>query len=147
MIKKEIKEQIVSGLPDHELRIFKIPIGEKDFSSLGIKWVEENEFIFEGKMYDVVKVKNVNNEKWFYCFEDHKESALVDKLNKLQNGLANNPIKKNSNNLLVHILTTPFEIQTLRTAANWALNDFEPIRYFFRIKDWSPSPASPPPKV
>lgn len=147
MIKKEIKKQIVSGLSDHELKIFKFPANEKDFSSHGIKWVEKNEFIFEGKMYDVVRVKKINNEEWFYCFEDIKETALVERLDNLQKGLANNPVDKNSTNLLVHLLTTPLEIQTFRTITNCVSKDFELVQYVFKMKVWSSSPISPPPKV
>ena len=146
MIKEEIKKQIITGLPEHQLKIFKFSENENAFTSKEIKWVEKNEFIFEGKMYDVVKVKNVCDEKWFYCFEDTKETALVLHLDQIQKDLLSNPLEKNCTNLLVQLLTTPFEIHTFHTAANMAASSIKTIHYIFGLKTWISIPNSPPPR-
>jgi hypothetical protein len=146
MVKKEIKKQIIAGLPEHQLKIFKFSANENEFQSMGLKWIEENEFIFEGKMYDVVKFKNVDNEKWFYCFEDTRETALTAMHDKLLEDFQNKPLEKNSINLLIHLLTTPFEIQLFRSTANRVAIIVEPHHYLFKLKTWTTLPAYHPPR-
>lgn len=41
------------------------------------KWIDAKEFIFEGKLYDVVFSEIKNNVKVYYCFLDHKETIVV----------------------------------------------------------------------
>lgn len=145
LIKREIKKQIIAGLPDNELKVFKFSLDE-NYSLKGIKWVEEDEFIFKGKMFDVVRVKIIDGEKLLYCYEDNKETNLTNRMNKLQKDFQNNPIEKNSTNLLVQLLNTPFEIQAHQIVAGFASIKNHSFHYFFRLKSWSAIPVYPPPK-
>lgn len=41
------------------------------------KWIDAKEFMFEGKLYDVVFSEIQNNVKVYYCLPDHKETIVV----------------------------------------------------------------------
>lgn len=41
------------------------------------KWIDAKEFMFEGKLYDVVFSEIQNDVKVYYCFLDHKETIVV----------------------------------------------------------------------
>jgi hypothetical protein len=80
MIKKEIKEKILKKLPENELTVIKISFENRE----KIIWEEEGkEFRFGGCMYDVVKIRQVYDTTFYYCFCDVKESRLLTKLDKL----------------------------------------------------------------
>ena len=79
-VKREIKHKIINNLPEKELTLIKISSG----NSGKIKWMEEDkEFRYNGKMYDVVKIKKVNDTTYYYCFNDEKESKLLSHLDNL----------------------------------------------------------------
>lgn len=80
LIRERIKEQIIKQLPENELSLIKVSSREQN----KIKWLEDGkEFRYCGIMYDVVKVRNLNDSTYYYCFCDLKESRLLTNLDKL----------------------------------------------------------------
>ena len=74
--KELIKEKLVRELKDEELEIITLNDDQK------IYWEEDGkEFLLNGEMYDVVKIKSVNDVKTLYCINDKKEKALIEKYN------------------------------------------------------------------
>ena len=68
-IKEEIKEKIISNLPENELVLIKIPSSD----GKKITWVEDGkEFRYESNMFDVVKIKKGIDTTYYYCFCDVK---------------------------------------------------------------------------
>jgi hypothetical protein len=147
MIRKQIKKQIIAGIPDHELTVFKIPANTVDFNSVGLKWVKQHEFIYQGKMYDVVRTRIIDEFTWYYCFEDKNETDLVNRLDNVQNGLANTTAERNKTTLLTQILTSQFCIKNSIQFFSDEIIDIFQTKYAFSIKTWSSSPSSPPPKA
>ena len=45
-----------------------------------LKWESDNEFSFNGEMYDIIGKKTENGKVVIRCIGDKKETALVDKL-------------------------------------------------------------------
>jgi hypothetical protein len=97
-IKSEIYTRAINNQNDDELTLIKIPI--KNQKSLDFKLIEDNEFIYKGEYYDVVKKKVVNDSVYYYCFNDSKETSLWDNLDKhikVHNDLNTTHQKKNQN--------------------------------------------------
>jgi len=49
-------------------------------------WYDKNEFMLDGKMYDVIKIEESNNEFIIYCLNDQKEELLISNYKKLNDG-------------------------------------------------------------
>jgi hypothetical protein len=70
--KQAIKAQIISGLPDSSLDIIE--------DSRAINWFEQDkEFLLHQTMYDVVRIKIINEKKLFFCINDEKEQQIIQK--------------------------------------------------------------------
>ncbi len=92
--KEEIRTSIKLGLPTKELTAIAF-----DKSSIGkIHWVEKNkEFLYNDKLYDIVKTTDSKNSMIFYCISDEKEEALFANLDEhIKVQLASNDNKNNS---------------------------------------------------
>lgn len=73
--KEAARLQILKQIPENYLT--KIQLSENP----GIRWEEEGqEFTLNGKMYDVVHIKQEGNEVYLYCFDDDDETGAVQKL-------------------------------------------------------------------
>jgi len=81
-IQKEIRQEIRNGLEEDDLVLIIAPINGES----GISWIEPNkEFRYKGEMYDVVKIKIQNQNKYYYCIKDIKEKQLIASYNKNHN--------------------------------------------------------------
>ncbi len=79
-IKEEVKEKIISSLPESELTILKISSSDKG----KISWLDEGkEFRYKGEMFDLVKTKQGTDTTCYYCFCDSRENKLLSSLDKL----------------------------------------------------------------
>jgi hypothetical protein len=79
-LKEEIKEKIISSLPENELIQLKLSSVENK----KLIWMEEGkEFRYNGNMYDVVKIKRSSGITFYFCFNDEKESKILTNLEKL----------------------------------------------------------------
>lgn len=73
-IVKEIKARIRAGMPDESLAVF-----EKNRIAPYITWKKKGkEFILNGEMYDVVRVKKNNGKTFIYCIKDSEEKKLLN---------------------------------------------------------------------
>ena len=75
ILQKQIKEELRIGANNKDLFLVIIPL----HNDHNIHWVETNEeFTYKGELYDVVKIKIINNNKYIYCLNDRKEEQLID---------------------------------------------------------------------
>lgn len=89
-IKKHIKQTIKKGVPLSDLTVLTFSAKELD----KLTWVEDHEFKFNGRMYDVVSRKYDRNNTKLYCIHDKQEEklfvglgdAVSQKLNKTKSG-------------------------------------------------------------
>lgn len=69
-IKKEVRQNIINSISDDNFFVF-------NNDDKNLIWEESDEFSINGKMYDVAKVKVVDNKKYLYCLKDDSETNLV----------------------------------------------------------------------
>jgi len=73
-IQQEINNEIKEGLNEKDLSVVIIPLKDEN----KIIWTKKNkEFKYKGLMYDVVKTKIKNGNKYYYCINDVKEKKLI----------------------------------------------------------------------
>ena len=98
-IKKEIKSKILGNLDEKELVLIKFLSHPDQQQYKLFHWKEENEFEYNGNMFDVVKQYSVNDTIYYYCINDLKENELFGNLNvqvdqnMASSTMANNLIK------------------------------------------------------
>jgi hypothetical protein len=98
-IRKEIKSKIKGRLDDKDLVLIKFPAHPDKLQKKLFHWKEDNEFVFNGNMYDVVRQYAVHDTIYYYCINDTKEKDLFCNLdvqvdqNMPSNTTANNLVK------------------------------------------------------
>ena len=78
-IRKEIKKKIKAGLAQEDLVIFSF--SDKELADLN--WEHSREFHFRGKMFDVVRRSDKNDQHVLYCISDDQESRLFADLDNI----------------------------------------------------------------
>jgi hypothetical protein len=79
-LQKQIRREIRQGLSEKDLTLISVPINDES----GICWIKAGkEFTYKGEMYDVVKIRIRDNQKFFYCINDTKEKKLIDGFSKM----------------------------------------------------------------
>lgn len=101
-IRSNIKHKIKAGVPESELAILKFSIAEVESGVAGIEWIENHEFRFEGKMYDIVRTSYEGTTIIYHCINDVQEEVLFAHLNSLVNQAASTD--KNSQQKTHHLL-------------------------------------------
>jgi hypothetical protein len=82
-MKQKIKTELINTM-DSELLVV--------FTSNQLKnaeWEHESEFFLGDEKYDVVKVLDTNQKKYYYCLNDKHEEELFEKANQNQNSKNN----------------------------------------------------------
>lgn len=97
-IRQEIKSRIKAGVPEAELTIFRFnPENLKQ-----LKWVEDHEFIYQERMYDIVSTAYEGEIVIYHCLHDKQETRLFKDLNKLvANKLGKDKNSRDGNQTLV----------------------------------------------
>lgn len=94
-IRKEVKHKLIAGLDDTELTYFAFT--EQELSSL--EWKHDEEFRFNGYMYDIVKREKIGNTYHFWCWKDDKETSLYQEFESLLAKI-NLPVQDDQKNTL-----------------------------------------------
>ncbi len=80
LVKKEIKELIISGLPLEKLTLLKFTKAEIEEE---LEWEDSKEFEYDGTMYDIVECDIKKDSVFYWCWKDDDETDLNCTLNKL----------------------------------------------------------------
>ncbi|MFZ4400775.1 MAG: hypothetical protein ACOYO1_12130 [Bacteroidales bacterium] len=92
---------IKNSLPDSELFTFIFPDNPKLQQKMGIQWIEDHEFLFRGKMYDVVHKVQSGKDIVLKCINDTQEEVLFADLDKqIEKCMQSDPVKSKTLNLL-----------------------------------------------
>ncbi len=87
--KLDFKEHVENNSIKKDLVVFKMSqIDSNKFQKF------DDEIKYDGRMYDIVKEENKDNDKYFYCISDEKEDNLIKIINK-QSDEQNHPSKIN----------------------------------------------------
>ncbi|MEY2924190.1 MAG: hypothetical protein RLZZ337_738 [Bacteroidota bacterium] len=78
-IRKEVKEKLKQNLSNEELTAITVRKGE----AKKLTWTKDNEFLLNGKMYDVVRIEKTKSDITYFCLQDEKEEALFEHLDGL----------------------------------------------------------------
>lgn len=141
-IKESVRQKIFSNLTDTTFFIV-------DANTKNIIWEEaEKECSIDGKMYDVAKIKIINNKKYFYCLNDDKEDNLLKEYSKQINSQTESNKHQKNGKLSIKFQTIALE----------NINNFVAATYLINVKNAFPifgqkaiktsiSLIFPPPKV
>lgn len=78
-IRSELKTRIKESVPENELHAIDFSKHEKD-----IVWIQpDKEFRLHEKMYDIVRVENVDEKIIYYCVDDVDEARLFAHLDEM----------------------------------------------------------------
>ncbi len=92
-------EKTISILPEDQLTIIRIP--QSDLSeNKGFIELDESEFSYYGKMYDVSRKEISGNVVIFYCYNDEQEDAL----NTAFTAFVQQNTKPKSDNPVTHLI-------------------------------------------
>ena len=114
--KEFIKELLFKNISDDVLTIIDFTKNKEK-----IYWEEEGkEFSFEGGMFDIVKIKNVDGHITFYCINDQKEEELINNYNTtIKNNSSKD--KKTKNNIETafspFLLIKPYCLLAIKSSA------------------------------
>jgi hypothetical protein len=86
-LKKEIREYIAEKISLDVFERIEIPITSIDVQGDNFQFTEDDEFMFNGNMYDIVRTESTDSSKIFYCVNDDSEENL---LGSLENCISNN---------------------------------------------------------
>ena len=111
-----------------------------------LNWKDENEFEFEGKMYDIVKTEMNNDEVIVYCIWDKRENELISiyekhcRNNSTRDKIHSSNFSTNTTNLLAiqNEFSTPGGINFVMFLSEKHANNYHSV-----FKD----SLTPPPKI
>lgn len=145
-LRKEVKHMIISAMNDEDLTL--LVFTKKDVS--GLKWKHSAEFEYKGQMYDVVRSEEKNGLIYYWCWHDHEETALNDKIEKVLNRLsgAGSQDKQKSQNIhrfyqsLYFSVLLKLELSENNSGLEIIYKNIESA-----IKGLYPEPPTPPPRL
>ncbi|MFZ1703807.1 MAG: hypothetical protein WAT79_05645 [Saprospiraceae bacterium] len=144
IIRKEVKKRISDGLSEEEK--VKLTFLKNDISQL-LKWEHDHEFEYNNQMFDVLHSEIKGDSIIYYCWWDHKESNLNQKLACLTiDALNQNKQQHQQKQHLKKFLNTLFCVNV--TPIQFFINFREKLVIESRIL-WSSrwiTPPLPPPK-
>lgn len=78
-VKRAIKKSIIAGLDKKDLVYFEFSFQEKQ----KLRFEHAKEFEYQGQMYDIVFEEVRNDTVYYWCWHDHQETELNQKLYQL----------------------------------------------------------------
>jgi hypothetical protein len=148
-VKRSMKALIKSGLNEEALEKVVVPNGDISTERFGFRLLDEGkEFMYKGKLYDIVKSSTDGKNTVFYCINDKNEERLFANLYEhiKQNNEPNTPAKNHSNNLVKSIIKealpdNSMEMLLTKTAdIQFSIYDIAPLQQYIPLH-------TPPPKA
>ena len=105
-VRNEIKANIKNSIPEEDLFLIKLTNDEMKSGKSGFRKINDSEFFFFGKLYDIVKVKKNADTNYFYCINDAKEEQLYAALGSHVERQTDqsSPVNQKTSNLLKHVV-------------------------------------------
>lgn len=76
-VKTKVWESIEKSTYNNHLTILVFSKDDLSAGTPGFKRIDEKEFRYNGRMYDIVKEEMKNDSVYFYCIFDEKENLLI----------------------------------------------------------------------
>ncbi|MGD0711508.1 MAG: hypothetical protein ABR968_10065 [Bacteroidales bacterium] len=105
-VQQEMKNYLEKNTSNKETETIVIPDSEITSPSSRIKFTDDDEFIYNGKMYDIISRKTEKGFTIFYCMNDKQEEQLYSALKDhiMHNSDQNLPLKDKSNLIIKNII-------------------------------------------
>lgn len=146
--KKQFRKHISSNANEENTEILVISDAVIQQRNSPFKWMEEDEFRYYGKMYDIVKSEKKGDQNIFYCVNDKNEEKLMARFeNYLKHHTDSNlPFQQKSHHLLSQIIKQA--VCDLKTTQNIPgdINEILSV-YFFSIQTVVLNNIFIPPKI
>lgn len=145
--KKQFRKHISYNTSTENTEILIISDAEIHQHNSPFKWMEEDEFRYHGKMYDIVKSEKQGDNNIFHCVNDKNEEKLLARYeNYLKHHTDSNaPYQQKSHSLLSQIIKEAvFEYNSVKNLSS----DVREILfvYFFSVQTSTLSKVFKPPK-
>ncbi|MEZ4908292.1 MAG: hypothetical protein R2771_11780 [Saprospiraceae bacterium] len=142
---KESKSIINSQIAKEDIIILKFHVNE---TNKYLQWKRENEFKYEGVMYDLISEEIRNDSVFYYCWADIDETKLNHSFNEFIDVVFGNNQQSVHYKYLVKLFKTSFFINSYNCelALDCEKNN-RGFRYYFLYKSPSGNPLSPPPEL
>ncbi|MCX7834026.1 MAG: hypothetical protein N2490_07440 [Ignavibacteria bacterium] len=141
--KSLISEKRETSIPENELELIIIPKSE-----IGkiITFIDNNEFIYNNKLYDIFKVEETQNELLFLCLYDVDETRLDIAFSRIEE------LDSEKRTLLINILKSLNNIISVGLISSYTCNNslpFSPFQFFQSIHPYNNylDIPTPPPKT
>jgi hypothetical protein len=144
-IRQEIEQQIKAGVPETELVLLKIFEAKPH---LAFQRVEEHEFRYDGKMYDIVRQEAHGDTTWYYCLADEKETQLFANLDEVvKQDMTGNPQHWKQIDELLRLLGALYCSHKTEGLFIFSNEQNVATLFFFSLKTWDFIPSTPPPEA
>jgi hypothetical protein len=142
---REVKWKIIDGLQKEELVLIKLTIEE---SKKELYWEHSKEFEYKGEMYDLVEKKSFEDSVYYWCWWDHRETALNKRLTQLVDSLLgnNHQRQKNKERAIDFYSFLFFEELGHHLGNQIKKKEKAKLRYILNYRGLTISPKAPPPK-
>ncbi len=144
IVKKEVKWKMIRGLDKEALVLLKFNTKEIDKK---VKWKHSKEFQYKGEMYDIVERTSKGDTTYFWCWWDHKETALNKQLSQLLTVVLNQDSKSNHHKNSLHHFYTKLFIEQYNPTQLFVFKTFSDrcyiesqIKYEIYLSNTSPPP-------
>lgn len=145
-LQRNVRQQINKGLPSSLVSLIKIPITEEKGDRL-FKWLGDDEFIYRGNLFDLVKKEIRNDTIYYYCFNDKQEEQISSNLDDfMKNILQDSKSTQQKAKKIPDKFTDDYIIQN-KAATNLSSNisGYSDIKLSLYVSI-HPEVLSPPPK-
>lgn len=85
-----------AGLNPEEQEELVLAVADGQPTDVSFRWEEEKEFHYQGKMYDLISKKMIDDKLHIRCIEDSKEEQLLKQLTDIQERKEGTPTKSKS---------------------------------------------------
>jgi len=147
------REEMESYIKNHinESLLEKIIVPNSDIitGSSDFRYKDNNsEFVFKGKLYDIVRQKSDGSNIIFYCINDKNEECLIQGLEDhiQRNSDQNLPAKNNTSNLVKNIVKDALPDNPQKQIDNFCAKISIYSFHNFALKEQFILPQTPPPK-
>jgi len=134
-LKIHVKKEAINKIRSEKFKkaeIIKISKREVEKKSVSFRMLEKHEFLYEGKMYDIISISEDKENMIFYCIHDEKEEKLDLAFQKhVENNSAkrfsNCPDKKIVDVGFISLIKIRIKVHSLFNVQNDGFNNYQNI--------------------
>ncbi|MEQ8475219.1 hypothetical protein [Fulvivirga sp.] len=140
-LRKEVKHRMMDGLKNDEL--VKISLSKNDAARL-LRWEKPHEFEFQGRMYDIVRKAETEDNVTYWCWPDSDESYLNQLLGSIINKSSDNRKSDKTDAVISFLKSIYFSNKTSLSVST----GYRILSYHYKISGYVSrkfKPSTPPP--